>query len=83
MVYLTTIYPDTDVDITLLLNDINKVTDGETINGIRIVDNVLFLNSTKSFFDTYNISVMRDYLRDNFEPVKKFGLRMFKLGPVK
>lgn len=74
---------DTDVDITLLLNDINKVTDGETIKGIRIVDNVLFLNSTKSFFDTYNISVMRDYLRDNFEPVKKFGLRMFKLGPVK
>ena len=74
---------DIDVDITLLLKDINKVNDGETIKGIRIVDNTLFLNSTKSFFDIYNISVMRDYLRDNFEPVKKFGLRMFKLGPVK
>lgn len=74
---------DIDADITLLLKDINKVNDGETIKGIRIVDNILFLNSTKSFFDIYNISVMRDYLRDNFEPVKKFGLRMFKLGPVK
>ena len=55
---------------------------GDKIDGIRIVNNVLFINSTKSFFDAYQISEMREYLRDNFEPVKKFGLRMFKLGKI-
>lgn len=72
-----------DLNIDDLVNAINIVKQGGTVEGIRIVNDTLFLDSRRTFFDTYNISVMRDCLRDNFEPIKKFCQRMFKLGLVK
>lgn len=72
-----------DLNIDNLVNAINIVKQGGTVEGIRIVNDTLFLDSRRTFFDTYNISVMRDCLRDNFEPIKKFCQRMFKLGLVK
>lgn len=80
--YLKSVGMQHDSNVDLLLQAIDKVKHGDKIDGIRIVNNVLFINSTKSFFDTYQISKMRDYLRHDFEPVKKFGLRMFKLGKI-
>lgn len=81
--YLKSVGMQHDLRVDILLKAIDKVEHGDKIDGIRIVNNVLFINSTKSFFDAYQISEMRDYLRHDFEPVKKFGLRMFKLGKVK
>lgn len=72
-----------DLNIDNLVNAINIVKQGGTVEGIRIVNDTLFLDSRRTFFDTYNISVMRDCLRDDFEPIKKFCQRMFKLGLVK
>lgn len=48
--YLKFIAQMQDMNINKLLDDINKVNNGEIINGIRIVDNVLFLmkNARKS-----------------------------------
>lgn len=81
--YLKFIAQIQDININKLLVDIDKVHKGETVNGIRIVDNVLFLNSTKSFFEFYRIPNMRNYLRTNFDPIKKFCCRMFKIGKIK
>lgn len=72
-----------DLNIDNLVNAINIVKQGGTVEGIRIVNDTLFLDSRRTFFDTYNISVMRDCLRNDFEPIKKFCQRMFKLGLVK
>lgn len=81
--YLKFIAQIQNININNLLTDINKVHNGEIINGIRIVDNILFLNSTISFFEFYHIPNMRDYLRTNFDPIKKFCCRMFKIGKIK
>lgn len=81
--YLKFIARIQDININKLLADIYKVHKGETVNGIRIVDNILFLNSTKSFFEFYRIPNMRNYLRTNFDPIKKFCCRMFKIGKIK
>ena len=81
--YLKFIAQIQNININNLLTDINKVHNGEIINGIRIVDDILFLNSTTSFFEFYHIPNMRDYLRTNFDPIKKFCCRMFKIGKIK
>lgn len=81
--YLKFIAQTQNININNLLTDINKVHNGEIINGIRIVDDILFLNSTTSFFEFYHIPNMRDYLRTNFDPIKKFCCRMFKIGKIK
>lgn len=80
--YLKSVGLHYNLNTDMLMHAIDKVKHGDKIDGIRIVNNVLFINSTKSFFDAYQISEMRDYLRHDFEPVKKFGLRMFKLGKI-
>lgn len=81
--YLKFIAQIQNTNINNLLTDIDKVNNGEIINGIRIVDNILFLNSTTSFFEFYHIPNMRNYLRTNFDPIKKFCCRMFKIGKIK
>lgn len=81
--YLKFIAQMQDININKLLDDISKVNNGEIINGIRIVDDILFLNSTTSFFEFYHIPNMRDYLRTTFDPIKKFCCRMFKIGKIK
>src|SRR5699024_10508141 len=69
---LQTIGSQDALDVSSLINAILNAIGGNTVDGIRIDDGYIYLDSRKSFFDRYNVFDLRSELNNISKPVKKF-----------